>query len=465
MAPLTISQMTSLAKKAEGTKVGYDQGQRWSFLDKKNKSLISNKETDCSALCAGIAYLAGYPINISGTCWTGNLDVLFKAAGWKVLKYTNKNAVKAGDVVLKKKAHAVFAISKTEWLSAEADERGKASGGQAGDQTGKEVRIRAPYERSGGWDYILRPPADSVAPTPPPKPSESYVTVTAQQLANALAKVGSSTTRSQVQVRRDGTKVPTSLAALADQLTKDLAGRKLNPHAVAAFVATMMQESAWLATTVEYGSKDTRYDPYRGRTFEQLTWKDNYAGFGSFCKAKGLVDDANYFVKNPELLGDLKWAWLGGVWYFDNRKIWDEAETGDFQRIQTTVNFGSPSISKVPAGWTQRLSAYRGFLSVYSKPKLLDVNGDPQVLTWTRLQEFIGAEMDGEIGAQSNFLMGVWLGLDGPFNLNNASHVKKLQKKVGLDAHDQDGVWWQPKTKKYGPVTSKALQAYLNNNR
>ena len=111
---MTIAQILVLGRQAEGTKVGYDQAQRWSFLDKKNKRLIPNKETDCSALTAGVFYLAGYPIDISGTCWTGNLDVLVRNAGGKVIKYTKKTDVIPGDAVLAKGSHVVLAISKTE---------------------------------------------------------------------------------------------------------------------------------------------------------------------------------------------------------------------------------------------------------------------------------------------------------------------------------------------------------------
>lgn len=38
---------------------------------------------------------------------------------------------------------------------ASIDENGRASGGQAGDQTGKEVCVRSWY--AGGWDLVLRP--------------------------------------------------------------------------------------------------------------------------------------------------------------------------------------------------------------------------------------------------------------------------------------------------------------------
>ena len=48
------------------------------------------------------------------------------------------------------------------FASARIDERGKASGGQAGDQTGKEVSIQDWYKHSKGW-IVIRPKSNIVA--------------------------------------------------------------------------------------------------------------------------------------------------------------------------------------------------------------------------------------------------------------------------------------------------------------
>lgn len=47
--------------------------------------------------------------------------------------------------------------------NAENDERMKSSGGQAGDQTTKEVRIRDWYNRTKGWSHVIRPKDANVA--------------------------------------------------------------------------------------------------------------------------------------------------------------------------------------------------------------------------------------------------------------------------------------------------------------
>ena len=463
----SVAMMISLARRIRPSKIGYDQRRRWTWLDKKNRRIIPIKACDCSSLSAGLACLAGWDVDLSGACWTGNIAILMKAAGWKVFKFTKISDVRAGDMVVKRGAHVVLALSKTEWLSAQADERGRKSGGKLGDQTGKEVVIRAPYNRPGGWDYILRPPADPKPPVVdppvviPPTPAKKIV-ITEVHLAEALKGAGSSTTRSKVRIYANGRTVGTSLSQLADLASQALVGYKHNAHAIAVWVATMLQESAWLQTTVEYGEDTKKYDPYRGRTFEQLTHKSNYAGFGQWCFDNELVPQPDYFVKNPDELGALKFAWLGGTWYFDNRKLWTWASAGDFQRVQTAVNFGTATTTKVPSGWFARLRAYRAFLSAYAKPKLLDVNGQVDVATRKRVQEFIGAGIDGDWGPQTSFLMGQWIELGIAFNVRNSAHVKALQRKLGLTGGDVDGVWLRPVANTYGPTTTKALQAYLN---
>lgn len=140
----------------------------------------------------------------------------------------------------------------------------------------------------------------------------------------------------------------------------------LTAEGAAAFLATMAQESAWFRTTEEY-AKNGRYAPYIGRTFQQVTWKDNYRAFGKWLNDKGLLNDTEYFVNNPKALADYKWAWLGGVWYFEYKLLWDEANSGDFLGVQKGVNLGSPKSPHTPAGWATRKKAYDGFLRVVTE--------------------------------------------------------------------------------------------------
>ena len=260
------SRMAELGRLVERRDIGYSQDakKRWSFLNIAKKDINFGMEGDCSAIAAGIAWAAGYPVNISGTCFTGNLDVLMRNAGWQVIKFKSLSQVRPGDMVLKKLRHVVNVLSDTEWLSAQSNEKGKRLGGQPGDQTGREVVIRKPYIRSGGWDYILRPPAEADEVTVPQKPKE-------------------------------------------------------------------------------------------------------------------LVEDGE----------------LG--------------------------------------------------------PK-----------TMSRLQQAIGADQTGGWDSETKRKISAWLGLSSIFDLTNKSHVIALQKRIGLPKKEQDGVWWRPRSRVFGSITTKALQVYLN---
>lgn len=137
----------------------------------------------------------------------------------------------------------------------------------------------------------------------------------------------------------------------------------LTPAGAAAFLATCAIESAWFRTTVEYGSS-LRYDPYRGRTFVQLTWEANYLGFGRWCHARGLVADPLVFVRDPVQLGAFAFAWLGPVYYFEVTRLWEWANAGDFRRVSQAVNGGRSRAGTafLPHGMGDRQAMYEVFL-------------------------------------------------------------------------------------------------------
>ena len=138
---------------------------------------------------------------------------------------------------------------------------------------------------------------------------------------------------------------------------------RLTPAGAAAFLATCAIEAAWFRTTVEYGTS-LRYDPYRGRTFIQLTWEANYLGFGKWCHARGLVADPLVFVRDPVQLGAFEYAWLGPVYYFEVTRLWEWANAGDFRRVSQAVNGGRSRAGTafLPHGWGDRQAMYAVFL-------------------------------------------------------------------------------------------------------
>ena len=170
--------------------LGYDQGQRWSFFNRSTNTPIPNKETDCSSLSGAVAKLGGYRVNLSDPFYSGNFkDRMVQGgdfnatsiSGWGATKLYG--AIRAGDFLVGP-GHVVFCISPTRWLSAEGDERGRATGGSPGDQSGKEVRIRGPYMRPQGWAHLIRPKNSEGGSgggggggTPTPTPTTTTTTV------------------------------------------------------------------------------------------------------------------------------------------------------------------------------------------------------------------------------------------------------------------------------------------------
>ena len=112
---------------ASNNKIGYDQGQRWTFWIELQRSgyrpskIKTACETDCSAgvisLVRAVGHLKGNMAlkNIGGT-YTGDMRSAFQAAGFKVLtkkKYrTSSDYLQAGDILLNDTYHAAICVTK-----------------------------------------------------------------------------------------------------------------------------------------------------------------------------------------------------------------------------------------------------------------------------------------------------------------------------------------------------------------
>jgi len=160
-----------LGREIKAARIGYSQemsgpNSRWSWLDLAHRVIVPGKSGDCSSIVLGLYVLAGYPVDISGLCYTGNAAALTRAAGFSVTRFSGRlSDLRPGDALVEPGRHIVLILDGGECLSPETNELGRATGGRAGDQTGREVRIRPVYLRDasradGGWTYLLRPPAE-----------------------------------------------------------------------------------------------------------------------------------------------------------------------------------------------------------------------------------------------------------------------------------------------------------------
>lgn len=93
-----------------------------------------------------------------------------------------------------------------------------------------------------------------------------------------------------------------------------------NVNRIAMYLAQVGHESVSFQYTEEI-AKNGRYAPYIGRTWIQITWESNYRQFGQWAARQGMLDDPEFFVKNPKRLADLEWAGIGAAWY------WTQART------------------------------------------------------------------------------------------------------------------------------------------
>ena len=117
---------------------GYDQANR------------NGPDYDCSSLVATALNKAGF--NVSPYSWTGNLERQLTKCGFK----SCRSPWRAGDIHLNRKYHVCMSIDSKRIAQASINEKGTATGGKRGDQTGNEINIKPYYEYSKGWDVHLR---------------------------------------------------------------------------------------------------------------------------------------------------------------------------------------------------------------------------------------------------------------------------------------------------------------------
>ena len=132
---------------ARNDKHGYDQIDRW-----------GNPDYDCSGLVITALEKAGIHVKKYGASYTGNMYTPLIKAGFtnvtsKVSLSTGKG-LKRGDVLLKPYGHTAMYCGNGKMVDARINEKGRATGGKDGDQTGREIEIH--NYRNHPFVYALR---------------------------------------------------------------------------------------------------------------------------------------------------------------------------------------------------------------------------------------------------------------------------------------------------------------------
>lgn len=145
----TIEKAVTWAIKiAQDPAHGYDQTHRW------------GPDYDCSSLMISAWQQAGVKVKDAGATYTGNMLPAFLRCGFEDItaevNLSTGAGLQRGDVLLNVQHHTAMCIGSGKIVHASINERGGATGGKTGDQTGREICVRSYYKYSKGWDKVLR---------------------------------------------------------------------------------------------------------------------------------------------------------------------------------------------------------------------------------------------------------------------------------------------------------------------
>ena len=125
---------------------GYDQGSR------------DGPNYDCSSFLSWAYYNAGLNTRPGYTPSTSTMYDVFTDAGFNDVTASvdleSGSGAMYGDVLLQPGHHTAMYIGNGQIVHASINENGEITGGQTGDQTGKEICTRSYYNKP--WTYVLR---------------------------------------------------------------------------------------------------------------------------------------------------------------------------------------------------------------------------------------------------------------------------------------------------------------------
>ena len=160
----TITAMSAVARQIIDLNTGYGQDARWSFWPGSG-SIRSGQMCDCSSAETAIVILGGYRLAYDAGLCTANLgQALLDSGDLEQVAYDPKETLPEGRIVIAPGHHVVHSMGGGWVFSASANERGTATGGQPGDQTGREVDMIPQYDMTQGGSraaYAYQPKASA----------------------------------------------------------------------------------------------------------------------------------------------------------------------------------------------------------------------------------------------------------------------------------------------------------------
>lgn len=126
---------------------GYDQNSRWGTPD-----------YDCSSFVISAFEQAGIKLKSAGATYTGDMRGAALKTGFsdvtKSVNLSSGGGLKRGDILLDAGRHVALYLGDGQLVHASINENGGITGGQPGDQTGREITTRGYYNHP--WSSILR---------------------------------------------------------------------------------------------------------------------------------------------------------------------------------------------------------------------------------------------------------------------------------------------------------------------
>lgn len=130
---------------------GYDQVRRW------------GPDYDCSSFLIEVWEQCGVKVKTAGATYTGNMRAVFQRCGFEIIASWTVSTLQPGDVLLNDVNHTAMYIGNGQIVQASINEKGTTTGGQTGDQTGREIAVRSYYNFP--WNCVLRYKEESTPST------------------------------------------------------------------------------------------------------------------------------------------------------------------------------------------------------------------------------------------------------------------------------------------------------------